>query len=162
MWLVPLLVYRSIFISPIFFQHLLHNWQLKRKCFSFNLQSGVSFLIKFWYKSNLHKTWSLCNIIFVIITCFHLKKKFGKEKFSWLPSKNKVAFSEACKFSCQITIFSFSFLLQEKFVKWKQVKITNMILQRPHTMKIYLHSHIWPPPVAIFLALRVWEAFGAS
>ena len=22
------------------------------------------------------------------------------------------------------------------------------------------YSHIWPPPVAIFLALRVWEAFG--
>jgi hypothetical protein len=24
------------------------------------------------------------------------------------------------------------------------------------------NSHLWPPPVAIFLALRVWEAFGAS
>ena len=24
------------------------------------------------------------------------------------------------------------------------------------------NSHIWPPPVAIFLALRVWEAFGVS
>ena len=26
----------------------------------------------------------------------------------------------------------------------------------------YDNSHIWPPLVAIFLALRVWEAFGAS
>ena len=25
-----------------------------------------------------------------------------------------------------------------------------------------INSHIWPPQVAIFLALRVWEAFGAS
>ena len=25
----------------------------------------------------------------------------------------------------------------------------------------YKHSHIWPPPVAIFLALRVWEGTGA-
>ena len=28
--------------------------------------------------------------------------------------------------------------------------------------KVYIHSHIWPPLVAIFLALRVWEAFGAT
>ena len=27
---------------------------------------------------------------------------------------------------------------------------------------IYKHSHIWPPPVAIFLALWVWKAFGVS
>ena len=27
----------------------------------------------------------------IILTCFHLTKKFVEEKFSWLPSKNKVA-----------------------------------------------------------------------
>ena len=26
----------------------------------------------------------------------------------------------------------------------------------------YVYSHIWPFPVAIFLAFWVWEAFGAS
>ena len=28
-------------------------------------------------------------------------------------------------------------------------------------MKNYQNSHIWPPPVAIFLALWVWEGTGA-
>ena len=28
--------------------------------------------------------------------------------------------------------------------------------------QFYFNSHIWPPPVAIFLAFWVWEAFGAS
>ena len=32
--------------------------------------------------SNLHKTWNLCNILFVILTCFY---------FVLFPSKNKVA-----------------------------------------------------------------------
>ena len=32
-----------------------------------------------------------CNIRFVALTCFHLTICFGKEKFSWLPSKDKVA-----------------------------------------------------------------------
>ena len=36
-------------------------------------------------------------------------------------------------------------------------------LSKAHKTTInYLDSHIWPPLVAIFLALRVWEAFGAS
>ena len=33
----------------------------------------------------------LCNINFVILTYFHLTNFFGKEKFSKLPFKNKVA-----------------------------------------------------------------------
>ena len=34
----------------------------------------------------------LCNtIIFVILTCFHFTNFLWYEKFSWLPSKNKVA-----------------------------------------------------------------------
>ena len=39
---------------------------------------------------NLHNTSFVCNIIFVILTCFHLTNFFGEEKISWLPSKNKV------------------------------------------------------------------------
>ena len=29
-----------------------------------------------------------------------------------------------------------------------------------HENNIIKYSHIWPPPVAIFLALRVWEGTG--
>ena len=32
--------------------------------------------------TNMLKTWSLCNIIFVILTCLHLTNFFGEEKFS--------------------------------------------------------------------------------
>ena len=39
--------------------------------------------------SNLGKTWILCNVIFVILTCFHLTIFFGEEKFSTLAFKNK-------------------------------------------------------------------------
>ena len=40
---------------------------------------------------NLHNTLGVfCNII-SYFTCFHLTNFFGEEKFSWLPSKNKVA-----------------------------------------------------------------------
>ena len=42
-------------------------------------------------RPNLHKTWCLCNIIFLILTCFHLTYQFGEEKFSALPSKDKAA-----------------------------------------------------------------------
>jgi hypothetical protein len=42
-------------------------------------------------KPNMLKTSGVCNIVFVILTCFHLTNLFGEEKFSWLPSKNKVA-----------------------------------------------------------------------
>ena len=61
-------------------------------------------------RTNLHKTWCLCNIIFVILTCFHLTYYFDEEKFSALPSKDKAA----------ICIFS----SPKKFVKCKQVKTT--------------------------------------
>ena len=40
------------------------------------------------------KTSGLCNVIFIILSCFHLTKFFREEEFSWLlrlPSKNKVA-----------------------------------------------------------------------
>ena len=31
----------------------------------------------------------------------------------------------------------------------------------PQTVLVfYFDSHIWPPPVAIFLALRIWEGTG--
>ena len=52
----------------------------------------------FFYRSfkrqkaaNLHKTSGVCNIIFVILTCFHATIFFGEEKFSWLASKGKLA-----------------------------------------------------------------------
>ena len=40
------------------------------------------------------KTSGLCNIIFVILICFHFTNFLWYEKFSWLPSKNKVADEE--------------------------------------------------------------------
>ena len=35
-------------------------------------------------------------------------------------------------------------------------------LGQKNNIKVYQNSHIWPPPVAIFLALWVWEGTGAS
>ena len=50
---------------------------------------------KDYQNSSTHQTCTIfskvCNIIFVISTCFHLTNFFGEEKFSWLSSKNKVA-----------------------------------------------------------------------
>lgn len=44
-----------------------------------------------WFWSNLGKIGSLWYIIFVILTCSHLTNLFWEDKFSVLPSENKVA-----------------------------------------------------------------------
>ena len=51
----------------------------------FKVQSG---------KKTVCKPSGLCNIIFVILTCFYFTNFLWYEKFSWLPSKNKVADEE--------------------------------------------------------------------
>jgi hypothetical protein len=35
-----------------------------------------------------------CNIIFIILTCFHLTNFLGEEKFNALPPKNKADFQQ--------------------------------------------------------------------
>ena len=56
-----------------------------------NFASKLKFLVCFNMEPNVGKTWSLCNIIFVTLTCFYFANFFGEEKFSALPSRNKVA-----------------------------------------------------------------------
>ena len=56
-----------------------------------NFASKLKILVCFNMEPNVGKTWSLCNIIFVSLTCFYFANFFGKEKFSALPSRNKVA-----------------------------------------------------------------------
>ena len=51
------------------------------------------------------------------------------------------------------------FVRFDEFV-WICRRAQPMHSAEPET-EIYIHSHIWPPPVAIFLALRVWEGTGA-
>ena len=47
-----------------------------------------------WLKYGQKQSWirpkMICNIMFVILTCFYLANCFGEEKFNALPSKNKV------------------------------------------------------------------------
>ena len=62
----------------------------------------------FWsrtWTTNLLTTSGLCNIIFVIWTCFQLTNFFGEEKFSCVPSKDKVA-DERLYFQRHTHIFS--------------------------------------------------------
>ena len=82
--------------------------------------------------TNLHKTWNLCEIIFVILTCFYLTKKI-----SVLTFKNKVAdekmLVEIIKSLSAILFLedrTLNFSSPKNFITWKQVKITNLILQR--------------------------------
>ena len=44
-----------------------------------------------------------------------------------------------------------------KYVSRFQLVPTDLIVPTD----LNCNSHIWPPPVAIFLALRVWEGTGA-
>ena len=105
-----------------------------------------------WLKllSHLHRPQEgLCNIIvrffLVFSTGFHLTNFFGEEKFRALPSKNRVA-DEILPLST--SFFSWSSLFLEghalyfsspkKIVKWKQVKITNVILQRHYIIIIII------------------------
>ena len=69
---------------------------------------------------------------------FWMKKIFEGEKFSWLPSKNKVAdknlhFQRHTNFLYNVQLFISHFCFRRQYykkcVKWKQVKIKNMILQ---------------------------------
>ena len=41
-------------------------------------------------------------------------------------------------------------------------KVKNVLILSNLDSIFKIHSHIWPPRVAIFLAFWVWEAFGAS
>ena len=53
--------------------------------------------------------------------------------------------------------------LKKQFVQQKK----NMFSQRKSSLgtsmelQVYTNLHIWPPPMAIFLALWVWEGTGA-
>ena len=98
-----------------------------------------------YFHPNLQKTWGLYNIIFVILICFHLTNFFEEEKFSALPSRNKVADEKTehcnlmkkfvclwkCKFSSGTLLLQGGRLNFSSPKKWKQVKITSMILQIP-------------------------------
>ena len=75
----------------------------------------------------------LCNITFVILICFHLTIFFGEEKFCLLPSNENPLLTSFFSVS-STTMFlegnALNFSSPEIFVKWKHVKITNMIIQR--------------------------------
>ena len=59
--------------------------------FLFQWTTNWTSCMAYKYQSNQNCTrlQFFCNIIFVILTCFHLTNFFGEEKISWLPSKNK-------------------------------------------------------------------------
>ena len=86
-------------------------------------------------------------IIFVTLTCFYLTKKFEEknsfgckrtdENFHFQRYTHVQLFSSATLFlegSTVCWIFSFP----KKFAKWKQVKVTNMIITRPVQKSLYL------------------------
>ena len=90
------------------------------------------------WQSNLHKTRSLCNIIFVTLTCFYLTKKIEKTNsagckrtdanFHFQRHTIFQLFSSATLF-IEGSVLTSSF--PQKCVKWRQVKITNTILKKP-------------------------------
>ena len=103
-----------------------------RGCFTFRLYMAHIPNRLLLYISNRR------DIIFGFLTCCHLMIFL-----SWLPSKNKVAVESLLfqrqtnflvKLQCSVfhqpegSLMNFSF--PKKLVKWKQVKTTNVILQR--------------------------------
>ena len=68
---------------------------------------------------------------------------------------------------CDLLIYFISYKLRPKSAYSSISLLHNLIIVFSNfdskvLTKTMNDSHLWPPPVAIFLALRVWEAFGAS
>ena len=84
-------------------------------------------------QSNLHKTWSLCNIISVILTFFHLTIFLKRKNSVRCLLKTKLlmnrSWSEVAFFIRPLCFYvegrALIFFCPKKFVKWKQVQITN-------------------------------------
>ena len=102
----------------------------------------------FWillWDPNQYKKWNLCNTVtFVILKCFHLTNSFvrGKNQRAafFVADKRFFFLNKRCNFTRKFVrfwkwkghfVFSrLHFSSLKKYVKWKQVKVTNMILQR--------------------------------
>ena len=99
----------------------------------------------FWillWDPNQYKKWNLCNTVtFVILKCFHLTNSFvrGKNQRAafFVADKSFFFLNKRCNFTRKFVrfwkwkghfVFSrLHFSSLKKYVKWKQVKVTNMI-----------------------------------
>ena len=102
-----------------------------------------------YLESNLQKIWSLCNITLLFWFASIWQILLQKEKISMLAPKHKVADEKKLVFHQPLGFQKaahWTLSSPKKMVKWKQVKITNIILQRP---KI-LCRFAWDSSQAIF------------
>jgi hypothetical protein len=64
---------------------------------------------------------------------------FGEEKFSWLPGCGmKITMFQPL--SCFLECSQIDFSSPKKFIKLKQVKITNILLKRPQVLCSFAHK----------------------
>ena len=108
---------------------------------------------------NLHKTSGLCNIIFVILTCFHLTNFFGEKKFIF--SSADFFFS---KIICQIKagqnnkykdLKSFSGLILPQiifFCKFLSTFLAIVSSERMNLLDVMLQIELCPKTFAAVLA----------
>ena len=124
--------------------------------------SSFYFYIVYWLQWSLSKKHEVqtctipkvCNIIF--FTCFHLTIFFAARcllKTKWLM---KICILDQLNFIRQFVFRRqpAEFFFPKKIIKWKQVKLTNMILQRfdevhviwsdnPKKMILYIFTSLW-------------------
>ena len=116
-------------------------------------------------ETNLHKAWSLCNIIFVILTCFHLTNFLENKnsagcllKTKWQRRSNFLVKLQWSVLELWTSVFSsatlflegsaLNFLYPKKIVKWKQVKIFQSVWSIPkltinHDSKNSSHTYFY-------------------